>query len=293
MTSYEQDFTIGEPAVTGPLGLVPLFGPLPDLEYQSFGRALRAGAYASELPTGPTVRRIRLENPTPLPILTYGGEEIVGAKQNRIFDGTTLVPAGEGMDLPVSCIERGRWALYGEADRFEPGDAVADPALRRTKGFGSCGEPALDQLEVWSEVDARLEAHEAPSPSSSLSDAYHWRRDDIGALIGGVVPCHDQIGVVACIGGKPTAVDMVSRPEVFADLFPALARGYALQALKTPPAAVDEEQVGIFLAEALMAPRFEMPTPGLGAAFGAKGPHSVGSGLEQGGELIQFSAFPR
>lgn len=292
MTSCEQDFTIGEPTITGALALVPVFGPTSSFEYQSFGRAVEAGAFAAELPTGPAVRAVRVENPTSLPALTYEGEEIVGAKQNRIFDGTTLVPAGEGVDLAVSCIERGRWALFGEAAHFEPGKSVADPAFRRIKRTGCSGEPALDQLEVWTEVDARLATHRVASPSSSLSDAYERRRDEIGSLVGALTPLPDQVGLVACVSGAPVAVDLVSRAEVFADLFPALSHGYALQALGAQPAVVDQEAVGVLVAEALMAPRYEVPTPGLGTAFGAKGTHVVGSGLEHGGELVQLSAFP-
>ena len=293
MTSREQDFTIGQPTVTGPLALIPIFGPSPTFMYRSFARAVDAGAYATELPTGPAVRSVRVENPTSVPALTYTGQEIVGAKQNRIFDATTLVPAGEGVDLPVSCVERGRWALFGEAGRFEPGQSVADPALRWSRHANRSGEPALDQLEVWTEVDARLATHQATSPSSSLSAAYEHRRDEISSLVGGLAPLPDQVGVVACVGGAPVAVDLVSRPEVLADLFPALAHGYALQALGARAADADEEAVGILVAEAIMAPRYELPTQGLGTAFGVKSTLSVGSGLEHAGELIQLSAFPR
>jgi hypothetical protein len=37
------------------------------------------------------------------------GEQLVGAKQNRILNMTVLVAAETEVTIPVSCVERGRW----------------------------------------------------------------------------------------------------------------------------------------------------------------------------------------
>jgi len=43
-------------------------------------------------------------------VLLVDGEELVGAKQNRVLNLTILVPAPSTTTIPVSCVESGRWA---------------------------------------------------------------------------------------------------------------------------------------------------------------------------------------
>ena len=51
-----------------------------------------------------------MSNPLDEAVLLYDGEELVGAKQNRILNVSVLVGAGAKMPIPVSCVEQGRWA---------------------------------------------------------------------------------------------------------------------------------------------------------------------------------------
>ena len=43
-------------------------------------------------------------------VLLVDGDELVGAKQNRIINLTILVPAHTKVEIPVSCVEAGRWS---------------------------------------------------------------------------------------------------------------------------------------------------------------------------------------
>ena len=44
-----------------------------------------------------------------LSVLLLDGEELLGAKQNRVLNLTILVPAHQTCVVPVSCVESGRW----------------------------------------------------------------------------------------------------------------------------------------------------------------------------------------
>jgi hypothetical protein len=51
-----------------------------------------------------------VKNGAAKPVLILDGEELVGAKQNRIVNLTILVAAQQTLHIPVSCVEAGRWA---------------------------------------------------------------------------------------------------------------------------------------------------------------------------------------
>ena len=63
-------------------------------------------------------------------MLIFDGEELIGAKQNRIVNTTLLIGVGESV-LPVSCVEHGRWSH--RAGAFSSGDWASHPELRKQK----------------------------------------------------------------------------------------------------------------------------------------------------------------
>ncbi|MDP9481435.1 MAG: hypothetical protein M3R38_38195 [Actinomycetota bacterium] len=63
-----------------------------------------------------------------IPVLILEGDELIGAKQNRVVNSTVLVAAQSELVLPVSCVERGRWSYHSRA--FSSGDRSPPPSLR-------------------------------------------------------------------------------------------------------------------------------------------------------------------
>src|SRR6185437_2130827 len=74
-----------------------------------------------------TVPELRLMSKGDLPTLILGGEQVIGGLQHRIVNTTLLVPARSVFDLPVSCVEQGRWSEQTVA--FGVGE-TAFPKLR-------------------------------------------------------------------------------------------------------------------------------------------------------------------
>ena len=285
-------YTLGGPQVAGPLAVFPVFGPEPRLQYRAFAQAADLGALVKEVESGAVVTRLSVENPTDLPLLLYEGEEVLGAQQNRTFDVSALVPAGEQILVPVSCVEQGRWDHARHREPFRPSPQAADPSLRRTKRAAANTAGRVDQNEVWGEVSGRLLEHGVHSDSAAMSDLYERRRAELDPLGRAIRHVAGQIGAVACVSGQPVALDLVSRAEVFAALLPALAQGYALDALGGTEPEPDPQRAEAFLRSALAPPRRERRAVGLGRAvlLGTLGP--IGAGLEHEGELIQLAAFP-
>ncbi|MBK5117418.1 MAG: hypothetical protein JJE23_10935 [Thermoleophilia bacterium] len=230
---------VGEPDVSGPLVVFPILGPEPELDYQSFAKAHAASEIAiGELAGGASVNDLAVDNLGDKPVLLYEGEELLGAQQNRVLDISLLIAAQTKTPIPVSCVEAGRWDGRRRNERFRPSRQAADPEMRKLKHRRvrervAMGEPArANQGEVWNEVGNRLEALAVRSPTAAMSDLYQGRRAKLGE-IGKPIRLHEgQCGAVCAINGQISILDYVGRPDVWADLHPALLEGYALDALR-------------------------------------------------------------
>lgn len=304
-THLSEPITVGDPDVSGPLAVYPLFGPTPTLTYAAFA-TVHEQVSITELEGGASVNDLLVHNKGTLPVLLYEGEEILGAQQNRVIDISILVAAESKTRIPVSCVEQGRWDGSRHREAFRPSPQSADPRMRKLKNkrarmsFAAGSEARADQGEVWREVAGRSAELDAPSPTDAMSDIYESHRDRLGEIRGSVRLYDGQCGAVAVIGGRIAMLDYAGRADVYAALQPALLEGYALDALaaerRGAEARFDAVDVGTVRGFTLLACDSPAATrgrgPGVGetAHFEANGVE--GSALLHGGELIQLTAFP-
>src|SRR6266498_1481531 len=92
------------------LVIVPSFPRAdPKAEYVTLEEALPLGFRITEVDAAGSVPELLASNPLESPVLLYDGEELLGAKQNRILNVTVLLAAKSDTRIPVSCVEEGRW----------------------------------------------------------------------------------------------------------------------------------------------------------------------------------------
>jgi hypothetical protein len=92
------------------------------------------GFTVSEVGAEGVVEWLAVENPMSECVLLYEGEELIGAKQNRIVQETILVGAHSMLKIPAKCVERGRWARHSQ--HFRPAPRAAYPELRKARRQG-------------------------------------------------------------------------------------------------------------------------------------------------------------
>lgn len=167
---------LGEPDIHGPLAVFPIFGSGPELEYVSFAHGRAAGASIKELERGASVNDLVVLNPTDHAILLYEGEEVLGAQQNRTFDVSVLVGARTQLQVPVSCVEAGRWDGSRRDESFSPAPQAAYPALRSLKNRAARANvaagmaPRAVQGEVWDEVAQKSQRMNVASATGAMHD---------------------------------------------------------------------------------------------------------------------------
>jgi len=277
-------FELGEARSHAGLTIVPLFSlEEPRLEYVGLDEAVARGLSVAEVDEHGVVERLFVRNPLDAHVLLYEGEELVGAKQNRICAWTTLVAAGSKTTLDVHCVEHGRWSRRSHT--FAAAPRIAYPALRLAKARGG-------QAAVWSDIEAKSARMQAFSPTAAAEAIYVSRAGSLDEYTVALPRLDGQTGALVAIAGEIVCLDYLSRSDVFAGLYAKLLRGYALDALERP---VDKP------LQARAVETF------LGAIGDRSGPlfHSAGAGstrrfsgwvtgheLTFDGEVVALSALP-
>ena len=80
--------------------------------------------------SGGSVPELIAQNLADIPVLLLDGEEVIGAKQNRILNASILLAPKSTTVIPVSCVEAHRWSYTTE--NFGHSDAYLK--LRYTQG---------------------------------------------------------------------------------------------------------------------------------------------------------------
>src|SRR5262245_2621412 len=91
-----------EPRSHGALTVVPLLAPL--MAEPAWLTLAEAGdrVRITEVSESGSVPTLRVDNEADQPVLLFDGEELIGAKQNRVLNTSVLVAAHSTVTIPVS-----------------------------------------------------------------------------------------------------------------------------------------------------------------------------------------------
>ncbi len=289
----ENLFQIGESAEHRGIVIAPLFPRTdPVAAYLTLDEALAGGLRIRETSEAGSVPELLVENPLAERVLLYDGEELVGAKQNRILNVSVLVEAKATVTIPVSCVEQGRWRDVSMA--FSPGSHISHAELRRRKAEAQAARPlarGVSQSEVWDAVHEKSVRMQVSSPTGASSDLYRHYERGLRVLEDAFPAQAGQCGAILGIGSDG-CLDVVSRPDAFARLWPKLRAGYLLDALeRLDGKSTARGEIEGLLADVGRAELSRQPSAGIGEDVRLRGVSVIGSGLELEGELIQLSAF--
>jgi hypothetical protein len=188
----------------------------------------------SEMSECGSVPELKAVNIGDLLILIMDGEELVGAKQNRVLNTTVLLPKGETV-LSVSCVEQGRW--HSESKHFAASENLLTPSMRLRKhgqvnaSLHRNESRMSDQRDVWQAVEEMAQMSAAPrSETGAMRDVYRHRDVDVKALIGQFTLVPGQTGMAVFVDGELVGIEYLSQPMVFEGVFRKLLRSYAMDA---------------------------------------------------------------
>jgi len=298
--TLEATTTIGHANLT----LVPLSGPRAGrLDYILSAEAIEAGALTiTEVSEDGSVPELLAENTGPQLVLLLDGEELVGAKQNRIMNTSVLLRPESRTRIPVSCVEQGRWRRMSR--KFASGGY--SPSLLRPRKSQSVsnklrvsGEARSDQGEVWASVRESMASLCAESPTMAMNDAVRQRAQAFEPYVNALGYPQDARGVIAAVNGKFAAADVFDRPETLERIWSRLITGYAMDAvaLKSTGKAKSARSLTARGALTLLEHVGEIgcdvcPSVGLGKDWRFEAKDVVGQGLVARKACVHLSVFP-
>jgi len=222
------------------LTLVPLRGEGHQQRFQDYllaSEAIDAGVLTvTEVDESGTVPELLAVNDADRPVLLIDGEELQGAKQNRILNTSVLLPPKSKTRIPVSCVEEGRWSHVSPT--FKTGN-YAPSSLRQRKSrdvqysLRARGRAESDQGAVWDSVAEHIDACEAAAPTRAMSDAMATLGEALGRYQEALPYPSGTCGVVAAVCGRFVAADAFDSPSTLEAIWARLVASYAMDAEAT------------------------------------------------------------
>ncbi len=292
---------VGTPLVRHNLTVFPLFAEdsFAPASYIPIGAAIRSGsAKITEASEGGSVPTLALENLTDIPVLIIDGEELLGAKQNRISNLTVLAPGNHTLPLPVSCVERGRWNYRSREFADSPDmmyrEARAKKSRAVSRNMAMSGSRVSDQGGVWEDIDNLSAKLGYNSPTAAMQDVFQSRRASVEEYLRDVTVADGQLGAIFAINGSAAGVELFDSTDTLRTYLPKVLRSYALDAianLTNATVSAEESEAAKLLDSILELDAKSFPAIGLGQDLRVDSDGITGGALAHNGRVIHLAAF--
>jgi hypothetical protein len=273
--------------------------PCPD--YLTLGEAMEDRAIEiTEVSEGGSVPNLKVTNSSSRNVLILDGEEMVGAKQNRVINVTILIGPKRTVVIPVSCVEQGRWSYRGSHFRSEDRIMASKmrsrkyhdikESLRRGMGYRA------DQGRIWEDVAKTMHVFQCPSPSLAMSDVYKQKQSDLEDYLDHFKVVKDQVGLLVMIDGTVMGGDTFGSHETLEKVFTKLVTSYALDALeKARHKTRDNSPQAIrqFCEDVQKATVQTRPSVDLGTDIRLENERVIGSALGYEDQILHLSVFAK
>jgi hypothetical protein len=233
-------------------------------------------------------------------VLLLDGEELAGAKQNRVLNTSILVKEKSELIIPVSCTEQGRWSY--QTDEFYNSENILSFKIRGKKAafvsdsLKEGGNYTSDQGAIWEDIQAMSIDAGVHSATGAMRDVFEGKKDDLEEYIKAFPCLPHQKGILVLVGGEMAGLDILSRELAFKIIFPKLVKSYAMDAVlekgkKKGSSQKPVEEAKSFLQEIKDSEEKKYPSTGEGLDYRFEGQDRVGSALVYSEKVVHMAFF--
>lgn len=297
MTITLPEIQVGEASRFKSLSIFPLFlQSTGAVDYLLSDEALVTNLVrVEEISEQGSVPELLVKNESDARILFLEGEELIGAKQNRILNTSVLVGAKSTVRIPVSCVERGRWRFssrhFSSAKRHSPAKlrsalkASVSKSIHEKKGFVS------DQMGIWNQVEKYGVAYDVHSPTGAMAHTFDAVEKELGAARKSLAYTSGASGLAIAIGRDVVCLELFDKPATCEKVWDRLVSGYLLDVLRDgePGESAGERDVAQVIGATKAAQWAHVPAVGEGDEFRAEFGKDHASALCLGSQLVHGS----
>lgn len=201
-------------------------------DYLTLKRGISAGFVEISECEVSTVGTVLARNKSNVPLVLIDGDEIVGAKQNRIMNRSLIVPPLTTMEVSVSCTEQGRWHYdrTGYRTHFDYSDIAADFSTRRNKAEDLFENDSC-QSTVWNSIHDLERKTSFKSRTSVLHDNFINLRSKLDEYLKHFHVEYGQRGAIFIINGEIKGLELFANPSIYHDYHEKIFRSYIMEAI--------------------------------------------------------------
>jgi len=282
------------------LSMAPLLGESTGPDYLLMEEALSSQcAKVDEVSLEGSVNQLLFRNGCDKSVLLLDGEEIQGAKQNRVLNITILVPARTDLKIPVSCVEAGRW--HNQGREFAPSrqmhfaEGRAAKMSQVSESMRHSSSRQADQGDVWNHIAGKMSRMQMHSPTSAMSDAFDYSEARLEEYVKAISSRSGQIGAVFAINGIVVGMECFNNAETYTKMHQKILRSYAIDALEKQGQTQDmeftQDAARSFLQEVSKSNMEAFEALGLGRDIRISGGQVKGGALVHNDQVIHICAY--
>ncbi len=303
LNHFLSELSVGEPQRFQNLTMYPILGDIENKgDYLLLDEALRQQVIEiSEVSEDGSVPDLKVQNKSAKRILLLDGEELLGAKQNRILNVSVMVPAKQTITIPVSCVEAGRWHsrsyAFASAGRAHYAEGRARKARRVSESLQSSASYRGSQGEVWHDISLKAQRMDAVSDTAASDYMYETHRVGLDEYLDQFSLHPQQVGVAFTVDGATTGIDVFDSADAMRGSFSKLVESYALDAIdqgrfvsKSTDIGADVD-IGKFLDRIGQASVKIYPAVGEGEDYRLDTSEFSGGALVVDGRMVHLCAF--
>lgn len=285
------------------IAILPLVAEDGAFRYRTLGEALATSDLSiTEVSTVGSVPELLAANRGDSPVLLLDGEELAGAKQNRVLNTSILLKERSETRVPVSCTEQGRWSyaspVFGESGNVMAQRARASKSRSVSHSLQVSAGYHSDQGDVWDKINHLQAQACCQSPTSAMNDVFTAYQSDLRRCEDIFLCLPNQVGLFAFTDGAPAGFDLLSLRSAYAQIQAKLVRSYALESLikspntaPPPPDRSFTSMASIFLKQVSRAEERRFPSVGYGQDCRYQHPSVAGAALIHAREVIHGAFF--
>lgn len=300
MINFLSKLEFGELQAFKNMAVIPLFNSVNHVpQYLSLGEALGKGLLTvTEVSQAGVVPELKVSNKADLPVLLLDGEELAGAKQNRVINTTILLMEHSETIIPVSCTEHGRWdyatPAFGESGNIMSHNLRARKVSSVYQTLKEGMSYRGNQGEVWDGIENLSAEAKVHSRTGAMRDVFEEKKSDLDDYLKPFPYVPHQKGILVMINGKVIGFDILSFEPVYEALHPKLAKSYAMDAILQQGGKADNgsvEKARRFIEDTRQCKEERFKSVGHGWDHRFEGSGVVGSALVHQEKVIHMAFF--